>query len=335
MKYKFRTFENRGVDEVGSLVTGDVAIVSASWETRSQVALSALKDTPLKKLIVIRFDNSGKTGVSGNIRGKYKEFCKQRGIQHIEIRFNSVAQDYASLAAISKEIDRVVGTSRRVILDITSTPRLLWCSLIALWDKKNSIRTIAFLYARPNYSFNENPNKELIFDYTHGDWQLCEPAFFTPNFRGGLSKTNFISIGYEYDQIKKLLYKFEADNNFFIYSNPGFQPSYTELAEKTIAKIRNVFEVPERKFMAFGVNDFVGLYQALRSKITETNDQTGSSVLIVCAGSKIHSLALLFCAFANPTASLRIRVPTRYNEVSTGWADGVEGVIAENVFCPI
>ncbi|TAX72812.1 hypothetical protein ELI03_14170 [Rhizobium leguminosarum] len=220
-------------------------------------------------------------------------------------------------------------------MDVTSTPRLLWCSLVSLWNQKNSVRTIAFLYARPKYAFKENPDRELIFDYTQGDWKLCEPAFLPPYFRGGLQKTNFISIGYEYDQIKRLLYKFEADSNFFIYSNPGFQPSYTTLAEKTITKIKNVFEVPDRKFMAFAVNDFVGLYQTLTTKIAETSQQTGSNSLIVGAGSKIHSLALLFCAFDNPEASLRIRVPTRYNEVSTGWAEGIEGIIAENVFCPV
>lgn len=335
MKYRFETFSDKSPSELAQLVTADVAIVAASWENRSKTALSVLENVDLKRLIVVRFSNAGKTGVSGNIRHQYKAFCKERKIEHREIVFNSVTDDYGSLVEVSKEIDAAIGNAKRLILDITSAPRLLWCSLVALWDKKNFVRTITFLYARPNYAFKETPDRKLVFDYTDGDWQLTEPAFLPPVFKGGLAKTNFISIGYEYDQIKKFLYRFEADNNVFVYSSPGFREKYTELALETVGKIKNVFEVPESKFMPYPVQDFIGLQRALSSRISAVSDLPGASVLLVCAGSKIHSLAFLFCALENPTVGLRVRVPQRYNEVSTEWTAGIEAITAENIFSPL
>lgn len=320
---------------MGELIDGDVAIVAASWENRSKAAISVLEHLKLSRLIVIRFKNQGKTGVSGNIRHQYKDFCRKRKIEYREIMFDSVSDDYSALVHISKTVDAALGAAKRVILDVTSTPRLLWCSLVALWDKKNFVRRITFLYARPNYSFKETPDRKLVFDYTDGDWQLVEPAFFPPIFKGGLSKTNFISIGYEYDQIKRFLYSFETDNNIFVYSSPGFRKEYTTLAADTVAKIKNVFEVPETKFMPFAVQDFVGLERALSERISNLCDIPGSSVLLVCAGSKIHSLAFLFCALENPAIGLRIRVPRRYNEVSTEWTAGIEAIVAENIFSPL
>ena len=335
MKYRFDTFSDKSPLELAPLIDGDVAIVAASWEIRSKTALSVLENVNLKRLIVLRFKDSGKTGVSGNIRNIYKAFCKERKIEHREILFNSVTDDYGALVEVSKEIDAAVGDARRVILDITSAPRLLWCSLVALWDKKNFVRKITFIYARPNYEFKETPDRKLVFDYTDGDWKLVEPAFLPPVFKGGLAKTNFISIGYEYDQIKRFLYRFEADNNVFVYSSPGFREKYTELALDTVARIRNVFEVPDSKFMSHPVQDFMGLQSELSSRIAAVSDLPGASVLLVCAGSKIHSLAFLFCALENTSIGLRVRVPKRYNEVSTGWAAGIEAITAENIYSPL
>ncbi|TAX72814.1 hypothetical protein ELI03_14180 [Rhizobium leguminosarum] len=104
MKYNFETFENQKAEDVGALIKGDVAIVSASWESRSQAALSVLEDLPLKKLIVIRFEDQGKTGVSGNIRGYYRNLCRKKHIQHVEITFDSVTHDYATLAHTVRQI---------------------------------------------------------------------------------------------------------------------------------------------------------------------------------------------------------------------------------------
>ncbi len=336
MKYIFETFEGRAPQEIGALISGNVAIVAASWEDRSKAAVSVFENTSIEKLIVIRFSNPGKSGVSRSARDAYKALCKRKNIHYSEVIFDSVAREYVSLVETAREIDAAIVGCKNVIIDITSTPRLLWCSLLCLWNQTNSVRKITFLYARPKYSFNENPNRELIYDYTEGDWLLREPAFFAPFFRGGLAKTNFISVGYEYDQIKRLIYKFESDNNIFVYSDPGFEKTYTELAQKTVAKIRNVFEVPDQKFMAFAVNDFLGLYRSLSKKIADMNEQIGANILIVSAGSKIHSLALLFSALENTDTSFRVRVPTRYKEVSTGWANRkIDCIVAENVFCPV
>lgn len=132
-----------------------------------------------------------------------------------------------------------------------------------------------------------------------------------------------------------MVYRFEADINVFVYSDPGFLAEYTELASATVAKIKNVFEVPSKNFMAYAVQDFVGLQDALSARIFEFNNRLGTSVLLVCAGSKIHSLAFLFCALNYPYVGLNIRIPTRYKEVSTEWSSGIEAIVAENIFSPI
>lgn len=335
MKYSYKQAnQNTSIAENGAN-SCDLAIVSASWEKRSLSALELLSKVDVKKIILIRFENSGKTGISGNIRNKYKEFCKKNAIVFYETSIDSVNNDYAYLAEKSSEIDREVYGYRSVFFDITSIPRILWASVVSLWDRMNSVRKIYFFYSTPNYVFQEDLNKSKIFAVTEGDWELNDIAFTSPVFGSGLNKVNFISTGYEYDSLKKILYKLEADINYIIYADPGFNEEYTDLARKTTVKIKNVFEYSEERFIPFGVNKFIDMKDGMNAWVEKFDKMKNYELTFVCAGNKIHTLAFLYVYFENKNIRIRTRVPKKYVETATEPTGGYDIVVVENLFCPI
>src|SRR3954447_6456996 len=50
-------------------------ILSASWETRSQEILKHLDFDKITSVILVRYENQGKTRISGNIRNKIRDLC--------------------------------------------------------------------------------------------------------------------------------------------------------------------------------------------------------------------------------------------------------------------
>lgn len=311
-------------------------IVASSWEDRSRFIQEQITES-LSYCINIIFENKGATGRSEKNRASIKQYCKKHSIPYKEVRFDSTNASHEKLVDTSLSIQKLIGNKLDDwIIDITSMPRRLWFSLICLMDGLDSVRRFHFFYAHPNYEMDNEEKSRNIYSYTTGEWLMEQPAFLPPRYDSGLFRFNIFSVGFEYDSLKKMFFKFETDDNRIIYSSPGYTDQYTNIAEKTIDKIKYVFEIKDEKIDKCKVNDFQAAIDSFRNQANNMSSYKDlAEKNIICAGNKIHSLALLFCRLEDPTFGLYMRIPIQYLEKNTTANGKFDLIHAENLHAPI
>ncbi|PZA12764.1 hypothetical protein DNX69_07695 [Rhodopseudomonas palustris] len=304
-------------------------LISASWEIRSQAILDRIDFTKVRRVILIRYENRGKTQVSGNIRNRVKDLCKKHRIRFTEVEFGSIGETFSHYYNTAYSLASAISSSKEPwIIDISSMPRRLWCSLLFLFDRIDSIRTLHFYYSHPKYIFSEDEYRNTYYEHTLGEWSLSDVPFAPLAFGNGLYKTNIISTGFEYDQLKAIIYRHDPDHNSIISASPGFTDSYTRFADRTTERIKAVFEIPDSDIHRAPVRD-VEMVITIAREIVEANNE--HDISLICAGNKLHSLALCLTAITYKNANFYVRIPAAYKESPTPPSGQFDVVTIENL----
>lgn len=310
-------------------------LMASSWEDRSGFLHQHISSS-MKFCINVIFTNAGTSGRSLKNRKSIRSLCKKNAVKYVEVKFNSTTSSYEDLVNTSLEIQQHIGTKMDDwLIDITSMPRRLWASLFCLMDQGNFVRNFHFFYAHPNYEMDTDRNNKSSYIYTSGEWLVEQPAFAKPKFGSGLFRRNIFSIGFEYDNLKKMFSKFDSDDNRIIYSSPGYTDQYTDIANATIEKIKHVFEISDDKVTCCRVNDF---QSAINLFINHASNEVPHEHLveksIICTGNKIHALAMLVCSLERPEYNLYMRVPRVYLEKNTKASGLFDLIHLENLLAP-
>lgn len=331
MKQKYIISQSRGGSSSNPLEEFEGGlVVAASWEPRSQAILDRVDLTKIKKVILIRYENKGATGVSGNVRNRIRSMCSKYRVSVTEESLGSVGESYAHYYnAVYSIVSEMARHGCGWTIDISSMPRRLWCSIVFLLDRLNLVRNVQFHYAHPFYVFVEDEYKRTYYEYTLGDWVLEDLPFAKISFGNGLYKKNIISIGFEYDKLKSIIYRHEADYNSIICASPGISDAYTQLAERTLERIRNVFEIRESDIHRIGLSDVETVFGVACNLIDENQDK---DISLICAGNKLHSLALCLSSVCYSNVNFFVRVPKAYKENSTRSGGEFDLVRVENLF---
>ncbi|MEQ1672038.1 MAG: hypothetical protein ABL893_14355 [Hyphomicrobium sp.] len=332
---KYRISITSGQEDHSSLKDFEGGVVlSASWEIRSQDLASQLNFQKVEKVLLLVYKNKGKSGISGNIRNKIKSDAKKHGVTLEELEIDSVATDFASHSDLVANMAATMSAGPlRWAIDISSMPRRVWTALIFLLDKLDRVRFLDFFYSHPKYLLSEDQYKKVFYKYTGGEWTLSDVPFAQINFNNGLLRRNIISVGFEYDNLKRIIYEHEEDQNSIIYASPGFTQHYTDIADQTADRIRKTFEIDEGDVNAVGVCDFSSAYSTAR-KIVLDSAKAGYDVNIICAGNKLHSLAMTYVKVAEPLSNFLVRVPKSYRENSTPSLGKFDLISTENILAP-
>jgi hypothetical protein len=305
-------------------------ILSASWETRSQEILKYLDFGKITNVILVRYENQGKTKISGNIRNKIRDLCSKHKILIREIVLESVKESHAHYHHAVYSIAEIMNEKGgKWAIDISSMPRRLWCSLICLLDTLNITRHLLFNYSHPKYISTEDSYRQVFYEHTIGEWRLQDIPFSKIVFSSGLYKKNIISTGFEYDKLKAIMYKHETDHNSIICASPGFSDEYTKIADRTAAMIRSAFEIRESDIYKVGVTDIEGVVKIACKLIDENSDK---DVSLICAGNKLHSLALCLASLCYSDVNFFVRVPMAYRENTTPTTGEYDIISLENLF---
>jgi hypothetical protein len=324
-----------------SLSGGDLSgfagglVVCASWENRSAAIWTAISAVNVNRIILLTFANKGTTKVSGNIRNKVRALAKANRISIINIEIDSLeSTSRAYRDAVVRVVKEIGSTEFEWIVDITAMPRRVWCGILFLLDSLDFKRITKFFYAHPVYQFEDTSEGAQIYRYTSGAWKLEEVPFSSNRFGNGLYKKNIISIGFEYDALKGVLNDHAADHNYIIYPSPGFVEAYTEIAERSAERIKNIFEMQESNMLRVDINDLGGVRAAA---VAAMDDGVPGKwdLSILCLGNKLHSLALAFAKMEYAETNFYTRVPRVYKEKNTPCSGCYEMIEVENFHAPL
>jgi hypothetical protein len=70
-------------------------------------------------------------------------------------------------------------------------------------------------------------------------------------------------------------------------------------------------------------------------RVIDSFNSSNTEINMLCAGGKIHALAMGFAKMLRPESRFLVRVPTKYTENSTTGTGAYELVFIENVYSPV
>ena len=95
-----------------------------------------------------------------------------------------------------------------------------------------------------------------------------------------------------------------------------------------------MFQIKPSDVIAIGISEFERIFSVAKDVLSKEVDREVDQA-IICAGNKLHTLALCFVKLALPQVHFFIRVPRGYRENNTPGTGHFQLVQVTNTFAPI
>jgi hypothetical protein len=287
----------------------DIALLSASWDSRSTCILEATK-LRIGRSILLTFAFRDRAGLCDTHETELSDFLSSRS-DEVKV-INGEATEVESLwHQIRGEIYGCPkGRPLRALVDLSAIPRYFASSFLSECVRTGFVNTIDIIYAEATYD---------LTDAKDGFSVGASRIVTVPNLEGDYSPTKnrwyFLSLGWDGPRTLRVVAQGEPDRVSLLLPDPGFQPNYFEETLKQNRGLIDRYRVPEMQIVRASAGDAVSAWRRIAQANVERIDSENSHYFLT--GTKPHSIALTLRAIELRTPIVQYVVPDTHRVVRT------------------
>lgn len=273
------TLVNKGQTES---VEADVAIIVASWETRSLHAIRRL-DLKVKRAVLLSFENDE---LPASTLKAHRDLLSKKCQNLIELRVPEASDRRLWGAALQRALEEISANNdtQSIVIDYTCLPKAIAQTLFRAMIRKGMFAKMTWLYSLGIYS-KEDGN----LNFTQGVRSFF-PIRHTPG-DGGLSSSRSAIIGLGSDEslVIEFLEQYNFNRVFALAASSDTSPELKERSNALLARLVREDRVNPDDILECGASSVVECIEIMYKTIADLPQEM--SFDIFCSGPKAHAIA--------------------------------------------
>lgn len=294
----------------------DLLMLASSWDARS-VEIRKCNLGSVKRCAVLLFDNQGELGLRDLHDGTLRDFAGSVSLdppREIHGRSEDIGGIWTQIRECLGDLVFELGRPLTVAVDLSACPRVFSLGLLAFGFRRGLIRSATVFYSVAAKYETDTPTMASPHLFTRGSWT----PHTIPGLHGHVDTTGgrhvVASIGFEGAKIKRAVGALEPAGVSLLYPIPPNMPEFEAVNRNAGRSIERDFHVDDGNVFTAPASDAVAAWRVLRDLPTELMPLRRSAVLL-CCGTKPHSLGMMLTALENPALPAFFMQPGSHREV--------------------
>lgn len=291
----------------------DVVIAASSWDRRS-IAIVDAAHVSAEVALLLLFSDRDPYGFRDKHDVELQRYLEKtcKTIVQIEGSSCSVLGLWEKLSDPILRLWQSKGRSLKVLVDLSCVPRYYSLGVLGSLVSEGVVWQVSYLYAEGVYP-EETTEADRHEMFTEGGWEAVPIPGLEGEWQADKPWLYLVSVGFEGSKTLRLVSRAEPDQLEVLFPDPPVQDGYVARTRDRNTMLFERFNIGETRITRAGASDAITAWQKLTAVGESSAGQ--ANCILVCCGSKPHSLALALRATTHRELSVHYIIPDRHRVV--------------------